>query len=132
LRILHLEIVLTAHVQSDGKLLLDFHILQSEHGIEQWIARTLVIGANFKEISFIELHKTIAQKPGADDSALLCQQAKIAGSKRDVTKIHFLFNVDHYILMALASALLRLSSSAYLLGDFPQEVMREQQISMAE
>jgi hypothetical protein len=121
LRILHPEIVLTAHVQSDGKRLLEFHIPQSEHGID---------GASFKETSSIELHKTIAQrKPGADDSALLCLQAKIAGSKRDVAKIRFLFYVEHYILMALAFVLLPLSSSAYLLGYIPQEVMRERQTS---
>jgi hypothetical protein len=96
LRFQHPQVALTAHVDRAGKRLIEFRVPRSDEDVQRWVKRSLIIEADSKEPSFSELQSTIILKKGdAPDSAMLYLQVEMASSKEDITKVHFLFNVDH-------------------------------------
>jgi hypothetical protein len=84
--------------------------------------------ANSKEILFTELQTTIInRKPVAADSAMLCLQVETTSSQREITKIGFLFNLDHLCtdgigICIIAGLFLRLFAQRLSSGSHEEEV----------
>jgi hypothetical protein len=112
--------------------------VQSDHDIQQRVERTLSTRTSSKKILTFDLQTTVIQrKSDVSDSALLCLQLETASSKKYITKIGLLVNLDHICtdgigIRIIAGLFLRLFAQKISSGSHEENVDLEWQDSASE